>query len=162
MENTPLLNKIVTIKECGMAKTSTGKDMVNIKADGMYHIPFVTTKGEETKAYQTIKNVIPQMLGKEVGIGYAESKYEVGGEQRIWRTIRVLDLTPDPNKYSEAPSSPAPASDRLNLLENRIGKLENEVRLLKGGQQPLEANSEPVIDLSEPLPPEQGDVGLPF
>ena len=154
MEKQPLLNKIVTIKECGIGKTSKGSDMVNIKADGMYHIMFLKTDGTESVAYKTIKPILTEIVGKEVGIGYAESKFMVDGEERTWKAIRVLDLNPDPNKYEGKPA-PAP-NDRLNEIDNRLRKVEMIVSGMQGQTEAKNAptgNSEPseyTVDLSQP------------
>ena len=162
MENTPLENKLITVKECGVGKTSTGKDMVNIKADGMYHIMFLKADGTESKAYQTVKPVITEMIGKEVGIGYAVSNYEVNGEQRTWKTIRVLDLTPDKDQYNQEQTVQVDTDllTRLNALENRVGRLENNtpdvvVKPLESNTEPSEA---PLVSNSFPDRPTEEDI----
>ncbi len=94
-----MLNKIITISEVATKKTQSGKQQLKIKdqAGKTYTLWLTKSDGACTQAYEYIRQLANNGLGKTVEIAYKEETIE--GYQYPLRTILMV---------KEAPSNAAP------------------------------------------------------
>src|ERR1051325_4491794 len=89
-----LLNKTVTILSVEKKATSTGKIFYKLKGDDnrSYQLWLKKADGSESKAYENLKNLENEGLGKVVEISYKEDSGTYEGKPVTYRTIVMIRL----------------------------------------------------------------------